>query len=84
VFNVTQNLLLFSPAAFVAWMQGCQMVSFQTKNPKLGKFWGALDWKMLIYFMAIWNIYRHLGYFMTIWYILCSFGTFFPVWGNIY
>jgi hypothetical protein len=37
-------------------VQGCQMVSFQTQNPNLGKFWSALDWKMLIYFMAIWNI----------------------------
>jgi hypothetical protein len=46
----------------------------------LGKFWRALDWKVLIYFMAVWNIYRHLGYFMTIWYILCSFGTFFLAW----
>jgi hypothetical protein len=34
-------------------VQGCQMVSFQTKNPNLGKFWRTLDWKMLIYFMAI-------------------------------
>jgi hypothetical protein len=33
--------------------QGCQMVCFQTKNPNLGKFWRALDWKMLIYFMTI-------------------------------
>jgi hypothetical protein len=29
-----------------------------------------VDWKMLIYFMAIWNIYRHLGYFTGIWDIL--------------
>jgi hypothetical protein len=33
--------------------QGCQMVYFQTKNPNLGKFWSALDWKVLIYLMAI-------------------------------
>jgi hypothetical protein len=33
--------------------QGCQMVYFQAKNPYLGKFWRALDWKMSIYFMAI-------------------------------
>jgi hypothetical protein len=39
---------------------------FKPKNPNLGKFWRALDWKMLIYFTAIW-------------YILCSFGIFFPV-----
>jgi hypothetical protein len=57
--------------------QGCQMVSFQTQNPNLGKFWRALDWKMLIYFMAIWIIlqtfgifYNHLVHFLFIWYIL--------------
>jgi hypothetical protein len=62
------------------------MVYFQTKNPNLGKFWRPLDWKMLIYFMAIWNIlqtfgifYGHLGYLMTMWYIFRSFGTFFPL-----
>jgi hypothetical protein len=38
--------------------------------PKLGKFWRARDWKMLIYFMAIWNI------FMAIWEILWPLGTF--------
>jgi hypothetical protein len=60
------------------------MVSFQTKNPILGKFWRAVDRKMLVYFMAIWNIlqtfgifYGHLVHFVFIWYILCSFGTFF-------
>jgi hypothetical protein len=62
-------------------MQGCQMVSFQTKNPNLGKFWKALDWKMLIYLMAIWNIlqtfgifYGHLVHFVFIWYIFPGFG----------
>jgi hypothetical protein len=57
--------------------QGCQMVSIQTKSPNLGKFWRALYWKMLIYFMAIWNIlltcgifYDHLVHFVIIWYIL--------------
>jgi hypothetical protein len=36
--------------------RGCQMVYFQTKNPNFGKFLRALEWKMLIYFMTIWNI----------------------------
>jgi hypothetical protein len=57
--------------------QGCQMVCFQTKNPNLGKFWRIVDWKMLKYFMAIWNIFWTFGIFMTIWYILCSLGTLF-------
>jgi hypothetical protein len=49
------------------------MVHLQTKNPNLGKFWKALDWKMLKYFMAIWNIlrtfpifYDHLAHFELI------------------
>jgi hypothetical protein len=52
------------------------MVSFQTKIPNLGKFWRALDLKLLIQFMAIWNIlqtigifYDHLVHFVLIWYI---------------
>jgi hypothetical protein len=52
------------------------MVSFQTKNNNLGKFWWALVWIMLIYFMAIWNslqafgiFYDHIGTFVFIWYI---------------
>jgi hypothetical protein len=46
--------------------QGCQLVYFQIKNPNLGKFWRALDWKMfgmLKYFRAIWNILRPFGIF---------------------
>jgi hypothetical protein len=35
--------------------QGCQMVCFQTENPKLGKFWRVLQWKMLVYFMDTWS-----------------------------
>jgi hypothetical protein len=64
--------------------QGCQMVSFQTKNPNLGKFWRAQDWKMLIYFKAIWNIsqkfgifYDHLVHFVFIWYIFSGFGIMY-------
>jgi hypothetical protein len=40
------------------------MVYFQAKNPNLGKFWGAMEWK---------NAY--LDYIMAISYILWSFGT---------
>jgi hypothetical protein len=36
--------------------QGYQMVHFQTKNLKLGIFWTAWDWRMLVYFKSIWNI----------------------------
>jgi hypothetical protein len=57
------------------------MVCFPNKNTNLGKFLRALDWKVLIYFKAIWNIlwrfgivYDHLVHFV---FILYSF--IFPV-----
>jgi hypothetical protein len=60
------------------------MVSFQTKNPNLGKFWRALDWKILIYFMAIWNIfqifgifYDHLVHFVFIWCVFSGLGIMY-------
>jgi hypothetical protein len=62
------------------WKEGCQMVSFQTKNPNSGKFWRALDWKILRYFMTICNILRTFGIFYNhLVGTLCLFATFFPV-----
>jgi hypothetical protein len=55
--------------------QGCQMVCFQTKNPNLGKFLGALEWKMLVYFMVI-----YVEYFTVFWYILWRFGNVMVIW----
>jgi hypothetical protein len=40
---------------------GLPDVFFQTKYPDLGKFWKALEWKMLVDFIAIWNIFRAFG-----------------------
>jgi hypothetical protein len=64
--------------------QGCQMVCFQTKNPNLGKFWRALDWKMFTYFISIWNIswrfgifYDHLAHFVFIWCIVSGLGIMY-------
>jgi hypothetical protein len=62
----------------VPCMTGLPDGFFQTKNPNLDKFRGAVDCKMLIYFVAIWNILRTFGtfcvdlvHFVLIWYILC-------------
>jgi hypothetical protein len=62
--------------------QGCQMVYCQTKIPDLGTFWRALEWKMLLYFMIMWNIL-----WPYVWYNLWQFGIicchlvyFFPFW----
>jgi hypothetical protein len=69
------------------------MADFQTQNPNLGKFWRALDWKMLIYleyFTILWNIllsfgifYYPLEYFTILWNILLSFAGW-PDWAIIY
>jgi hypothetical protein len=42
-------------------VQGCQMICFLTKNPNLGKFWRALELKMFVYFITIWNILQPFG-----------------------
>jgi predicted membrane protein len=39
-----------------------------------GNFWKVLQWKMLVYFMAIWSILRLFGIFMVIYYTLLSIG----------
>jgi hypothetical protein len=69
--------------------QGCQMVMvyFQTENPTLGKLCRFMQWKMLVYFMAIWYIlwpfgifYSTLVYVTANWYILWPIGIFY---GNL-
>jgi hypothetical protein len=55
------------------------MVCFQTKNSNLGKFWRALEWKVLLYFMINWE------YFMAIWHnvhmAVCGHLVYFPHFG---
>jgi glycosyltransferase involved in cell wall biosynthesis len=54
---------------------------FKPKKPNLGKFLRVLQWKILVYFMDIWSIFRPFRiYFMALWYILSSFGIFSPFW----
>jgi hypothetical protein len=53
------------------------MAYFRTKNPELGWFWRALQWKMLVYYLAIWSIYGYLVYCVAILYIVWPFGLFF-------
>jgi hypothetical protein len=54
---------------------------FSNKNTNLGKFWRALDWNVLIYFMAISNILGTFGIFYEYW---VQFVTFFSGLGIIY
>jgi hypothetical protein len=71
---------VFFCAIYSGPFPGCQMAYFQTQNPNLGRFWRALQWKMLMYFMAYWSIEGpfvilcgQLLNFVAIWYI-------FPFW----
>jgi hypothetical protein len=43
--------------------QCCQMAYFNTSKPYFLKFWRALEWKMLVYFMLVWNILRSFAKF---------------------
>jgi hypothetical protein len=57
------NTIKNHKAHFSGGEQGCQMKYFNTKNAILGIFWRALEWKMLIYFMAIGRFNGHLVHF---------------------
>jgi hypothetical protein len=66
VVEEARNASLHRNDRLATWQranQCCQMVYFQIKNPNLGQFWRALDWKVLIF-------YGHLEYFANIWEIL--------------
>jgi hypothetical protein len=62
------------------------MVYFHTKNPDFGRFWRALKWKILVYFMTFWNILRPFIIIFAVWcmlfvfigYIFSRFGVFGP------
>jgi hypothetical protein len=82
-FNLSSTMCMYilSSAARQLDSQDCQMVSFRTKNPNLGKFWRVLDGKMFIYYRAFLNIlltfgifYYHLVLFAFNWYIFSGFG----------
>jgi hypothetical protein len=47
------QLVYALPFTCVPLMQCCQMLYFQTKKPNLGKFWRALEWKMLVFFVDL-------------------------------
>jgi hypothetical protein len=57
-----------------SYMQGCQMVSIRTKNPKLGTFWKGLAMEDVGIF------YGHLFNFPSIWQMFPRFGTFYTFW----
>jgi hypothetical protein len=58
--------------------QGCQMVSFQTKNANFGNIMEDVGMKMLLYTLVILNILRPFCIFNGHLVILLSFGIFFP------
>jgi hypothetical protein len=62
------------------------MVYFHNKNSGLGIFWSASEWKMLVYFMLVFDNFRrfgiingHLVYFPPFWYVV-----FCKIWQPFY
>jgi hypothetical protein len=60
------------------------MAHFQTKHPTLSKFWRILRWKMLTFYVGIWNIFLSFGifygnwvHFVVIWNIITRFGMLY-------
>jgi hypothetical protein len=49
------------------------MVYFQTKNSNFVNFWRAMEWKMLVHFIPIWDE-------LWPWYNLRPFGNFVVIW----
>jgi hypothetical protein len=57
------------------------MVYFQTKNSNLGKFWRALQWKMIVYLMGFGPILRPFDTFWghLVYFVVPKLVDFFPV-----
>jgi hypothetical protein len=51
------------------------------KNPDLGKFWGALVWKRLVYLMANWIFKGNFAFKWTFGNILVVVLIYFPLFG---
>jgi hypothetical protein len=51
---------------------------FSKRNPYLGKFWWAIEYKILVYYMNI------MEYFTYIWYILWPIGNIVVIWYIFY
>jgi hypothetical protein len=86
IFLILVRCAMKNPAALLnvlrlfllSFDQGCQMVSFQTKNPNLGKFCRALAWKKFWYSLwPFWIFYGHFVHFLFIWYIFPYLGTMY-------
>jgi phosphatidylglycerophosphate synthase len=59
-------------------------IYFQTKKTNFGKFWKAMQWKMLVLKVPFCLLYGQMVNCLAIWYILWSFGIFFPRFGMLY
>jgi hypothetical protein len=59
------------------------MVYFKTKSPNLGIFWRALEWKMLVYFMAIWYNVWPFGVVCGHFGIFSRFGILVGILGTV-
>jgi hypothetical protein len=54
--NLFDSILVTLDGTKCSCIQGRQIVYFQTKNPNVGIFLVSLEWKMLVYSLAVRNI----------------------------
>jgi hypothetical protein len=87
----------FKTSLKITQVQGCQMFHLRTKNYNSRIFWKALEWKLLVYFMAI-GMFMAIGifygqtlvcswllvYFTAIWLIGCGNVVYFSSLGIFY
>jgi hypothetical protein len=90
VVVVNSAVVALAPG-FLAEPFDCQMAYFQTKSLNLGKFLKFLQWKMLVYFVAIWYIpwpfvvfYVHLVYYVANGIFCGHSAQYFPLFGMLY
>jgi hypothetical protein len=60
------------------------MAYFNTKNPNLGIFWRALEWKKYIYFLANWNILWPIGIFYGHYGVSYGHSVYFSKFGILF
>jgi hypothetical protein len=81
IFSINAAIQVFCLRGGIRVARWCV---FKPKIPIWVNFWGPyIDRKMLMYFMAIWNILRTFGKFYDHLVHFCWFGTFFWFWYHV-
>jgi hypothetical protein len=76
--NGKKNILLFTSSSLRRMIE---LRNTHTKNKNFGIFWKALEWNILVFYMAVRYFYGRVVYFMGhLGNSLLPFGIFFLFW----